>query len=85
MTPLNSSHLEVLLGIFYFLNSNLNFEFGRFGTGPNRNRTVNPDSNSLITENKGLAMAAQLLLLLIEGYYIRVFSFDEVTDQGTEA
>ena len=30
-------------------------------------------------------MAAQLLLLLIEGYYIRVFSFDEVTDQGTEA
>jgi len=45
----------------------------------------NSSSNSLITENKGLAMAAQLLLLLIEGYYIRVFSFDEVTDQGTEA
>ena len=28
MTPLDSSHLEVFLGIFYFLNSNLNFEFG---------------------------------------------------------
>ena len=32
MTPLDSSHLEVFLGIFWeffiFLNSNLNFEFG---------------------------------------------------------
>ena len=28
MTPLDSSHLEVFLGIFLFFNSNLNFEFG---------------------------------------------------------
>ena len=28
MTPLDSSHLEVFLEIFHFLNSNLNFEFG---------------------------------------------------------
>ena len=37
LTPLDSLHLEVFLGIFWgffiFLNSNLNFEFG-----PNRNR-----------------------------------------------
>ena len=43
LTPLDLSQLEVFLGIFWkffiFLNSNLNFVFGRFETGPNWNRS----------------------------------------------
>ena len=58
LTPLDSSHLEVFLGIFHFLNSNLNFEFGpvwyRPGsvwpvtsqTGPVPNGFVNPAAGS---------------------------------------
>jgi len=43
LTPLDSSQIEVFLGIFWdffiFLNSNLNFELGRFSTGRYRNRS----------------------------------------------
>ena len=43
LTPLDSSQLEVFLEIFWeffiFLNSNLNFELGRFATGRYRNQS----------------------------------------------
>ena len=43
LTPLNSSHLEVFLGIFWkffiFWIQIWILNLGRFGTGPNRNRT----------------------------------------------